>query len=469
VVRKLPSAVAVISQGALLMALSLGHSAHSADGMSVSLKSGEFYFRHDGRQTFLLGRNPTGWQVGQFEPLLEWAGESGERIVRIQVTSGFKHSAPAGELNEEWAARWDRVFDMAAGDGLYVLPVLGVWADWNDGSKGERWHFWDRNDFNAALGGPAGSPTELLQDTPCRRLWLQWVGKLVGRWQGRPNILGWEIFSELNLVTGSSEVAVSEFVDRAASTIRAADSRDRPITASLAGMRDWPALYGSDSLDFLAVHPYASHPRYQGNLDDMILASVRRLRGQYGKPVFIGESGLDARGIKDTLVVAPRAHMGIKHAIWASVVSGAMNGRMLWWEDGYDQYSRLDVRTRYRHASRPVARFVEGVDFAGFRPIEASPTDGMTGAALGHEGLVLGWFRDVQCAPPDWPVRPVEGEAVILTVPGAEGEWRVQFFDTDSSEALATRTVRREGAGVRVPMPSFEGSMAFKMSAGPQS
>ena len=467
--RKLQSTVAVISRGALLMALFPGPSVHSADGMAVSLESGDFYFRLDGRQTFLLGRNPTGWQEAQFEPLLQWAGESGERFVRIQVTSGFKHSAPAGEVDEEWAARWDRVLDMAAENGLYVLPVLGVWADWNDGSKGERPHFWDRNDFNAALGGPAGSPAELLQETPCRKLWLQWLAKLVKRWQGRPNILGWEIFSELNLITGASEAAVVEFVERAADTIRAADSRGRPITASLAFMRDWPTLYGSDSLDFLQVHPYASHPRYRGNLDTMIVEWVRRLRGRYGKPVLIGESGLDARGIRDTLVVAPRAHIGIRHAIWASMVSGAMNGRMLWWEDGYDQYSRLDVRTRYKHASAPVARFVEGVDFAGFGPIQATPTGGITGAALGHERLVLGWFRDVQCAPPDWPVRPVEDEAVVLAVPGSEREWRVQFFDTDSSEALATRTVRREGAGVRVPMPPFESSVAFKMSAAAQS
>ena len=433
--------------------------------MVASLRRGEFYFRIGGRQTFLLGRNPTGWQVTQFAPLLEWAGQSGEKMVRIHLTTGMAPRARAGEVDEEWAGRWARVFDMAAENGLYVLPVFGVWADWNDGGRGERWHYWHKNPFNAALGGPASVPAELLQDTPCRELWLQWMEKLVRRWQGRCNILGWEVFSELNLITGSSEEGAIELMQRAAEIIRATDPRSRPVTASLAGINEWPKLFQSDALDFLQVHPYANHPRFRGNLSDMIIWSVRERLKRYGKPVLIGESGLDSRGVRDTLAVAPRAHVGIRHAIWASVVSGAMNGRMLWWEDGYDQYERLDLRTRYKDASAPVARFVEGVDFAGFGPIPATASDSVIGAALGNERLVLGWFRDAQCAAPDWPIRPVEGEVVVLGARGSASEWQVQFHDTGSGDVVGRRTVRGKGSEVSVPLPAFEGSVAFKMSA----
>ena len=51
---------------------------------------------------------PLGWQVKQFEPLLKWAGESGEKIVRIHVTDGMVPSGPAGMVDEEWAGKWDR-------------------------------------------------------------------------------------------------------------------------------------------------------------------------------------------------------------------------------------------------------------------------------------------------------------------------------------------------------------------------
>ena len=432
---------------------------------SVSLRPGEFYFRLGGRQTFLLGRNPTGWQVSQFAPLLQWAAESGEKMVRIHLTTGMPPRGPAGEVDEEWAARWDRVFDMAAENGLYVLPVFGVWADWNDGRTGERWHYWDKNPFNAARGGPAAAPAELLQDTPCRRLWLQWVEKLVRRWEGRPSILGWEVFSELDLITGSSEDSAVESMERAAQVVRAADPQSRAVTASLSGIREWPKLFESDALDFLQVHPYANHPRFRGNLGDMIIQSVRQRLERYGKPVLIGECGLDARPPQDTLAVAARAHVGIRHAIWAAVVSGAMNGRMLWWEDGYDQYNRLDLRTKYKDASAPPARFADGVDFAGVKPIEATASAGVTGAAIGHEGLVLGWFRDAQCRAPDWPVRRVEGESVVLRIPGPVPEWRVEFCDTSSADVVATRDVRRTGNEVSVPVPVFEDSIALKMVA----
>lgn len=54
--------------------------------------------------------------------------------------------------------------------------------------------------------------------------------------------------------------------------------------------------------------------------------------------LLIGECGLDWAPPRGTLDVAPGAEVGIRHAIWASVVSGGMSGRMLWWQDGWDQF-----------------------------------------------------------------------------------------------------------------------------------
>ncbi len=104
----------------------------------------------------------------------------------------------------------------------------------------------------------------------------------------------------------------------------------------LAGTNEWAKLFHSNALDFNQTHPYAARSRYKGKLDELIVSSVRQRLSRYGKPVFIGESGLDARGPEMPLNVAERAHIGIRYAIWASVVSGAMNGRMLWCEDGYE-------------------------------------------------------------------------------------------------------------------------------------
>ena len=431
----------------------------------ITFQRGDLFFRVSGKPSILLGRNPTGWLLEQYQTLLGWAGESGEKIILFHVTIGRRLPGPPGEVDEDWAVWCENIFDMAAHNGLYVLPGFAVWSDWNDGSTNQgTLHFWDQNPYSKALGGPASSPTELLQDTETQRLWLQWLGKLVARWQDRPNILGWEIFSELDLITNATEDASVDFVQKASKVIRAADKRARPVTAALAGIRDWPKLSRSDAIDFLQVHPYADGGTFNGNLDDLILFSVRQQLGRYGRPVFIGEGGLSAAAPVGTLTVAPRAFVGIKQAIWASAVSGSMVGRMLWFEDGYDQYHGIDLRSKYKDASVPVARFLQDVDPSGFQPINIALGDSLKGTALGNDRLALGWVRDVRSAAPDWPTRLLQSLTVSVSPPGPSQEWVVEFYDTDSGEPIRSLSVQRgSNGGVPIALPPFEGSIAFKM------
>jgi len=426
----------------------------------ITLQPGELYFRLDGRPSLLLGTNPTGWMPEQFRILLGWAGRS-ERIVRIHLTNGRVPHATPGEVDEDWAVFWDEVFDTRAQNGLNVLPVFDVWAGWNDGDRAQSWR---SNPYNAALGGPAPSPAELLRDTPTRRLWQQWLQTLVARWEGRSNIMGWEIFSELDLITGASEDAAVDFVESSAAVIRTADTRLRPVTASLAGTNDWPRLSRSSAVDFIQIHPYANVRPFNGNLDDLILVTVRQRLAEYSRPVFIGESGLDARAPVNTLTVAPRASVGIKYAIWASAVSGAMNGRMLWFEDGYDQYrAGLDLRSTYKDAAAPVARFLQDVDYSGFQPIDVAVDSEVKGAALGNDRVVVGWVRDVRSAAPDWPTRSINDQTVTVAAPGQSRDWLVTFYDTDSGGPMGSISAARDQTSIPVALPSFEGSIAFQM------
>jgi len=136
---------------------------------------------------------------------------------------------------------WDAVLDFAEKRGLAVAPVLGVWAEWNDGSKKETWHNWDKNPFNIVHGGPAKTPPTSSSTTlPAGALWLKRLETFVRRWADRRAIVGWEIFSELDLVTGSTEERAVPFAERTAAVIRAADPWKRPVTASQGGINEWP-------------------------------------------------------------------------------------------------------------------------------------------------------------------------------------------------------------------------------------
>lgn len=378
--------------------------------------------------------------------------------MRIHFTY-FPPQEKAGEIDDGMLRSWDAILDLAEAQGLAVLPVLGVWADWNDGSNGENWHNWDKNPFNAACGGPARQPRELFEDGICRELWFRRLEIFVQRWAPRRAIVGWEIYSELNLVTGATEDLAVAFTERAASVVRAADPWKRPITASQAGMREWPKLMRSPALDLISIHPYADG--CGGRLDELILSTVRPLLAKYGKPVLIGESGLNSSPPRGTLDTAPRAGIGVGHAIWMAMVSGAMNGRALWWQDGYDQFEQADLCRQQHRAAAMAAAFVKDVDFSGFEPVPCELSAELRGAVLGTDRLRLGWFRDARCAPPDWPERSVAGEVVTMKAPGKA--WRVETVVPETGEAMGVVHVAvREGV-LRLELPVFQGAVALRL------
>ena len=156
------------------------------------------------------------------------------------------------------------------------------------------------------------------------------------------------------------------------------------------------------------------------------------------------------------ITIAPNVRFGIQHAIWAQLVSGAMNGRALWWEDGYGIYFPalgMPWVQKYTDVEAPVARFVEGVDMTGFKPIAARASGKIFVAALGNGKMIIGWYRDALCEPPDWNVQPVVSkQTVTLTVFGMAPNWQVDFYSTKSGTGIiSSTTVTQKVAPLRSP------------------
>ncbi|MGO8747244.1 MAG: hypothetical protein ACLQNE_14755 [Thermoguttaceae bacterium] len=439
--------------------LTVSSPGETGNGPRLELRPGEKYFRVDNRPAFVLGRNPAGVSPKAYADHFRHAAAAGERFMRIH----FTFSPPgekAGQIDAGILMGWDAVLDAAEKQDLAVMPVLGVWADWNDGSNKEPWHRWDHNPFNVQRGGPAKRPAELVDEGPCRKLWFERLTTFVRHWSNRRAIVAWEIFSEVDLITGATEERAVEFAERAAAVIRAADPWKRPVTASQAGINEWPRLLKSQALDFIEVHPYTGGMP-GGRLDDMILSVVRERLRKYGKPVLLGECGLDFRPPRGTLDVAPRAEVGIRHAIWASVVSGAMNGRMLWWQDGYDQFEKADLCRYYHQAAAPAASFVRGIDFTDFEPVPCDLPAGVKGAAIGNARTRLGWFCDARCVPPDWPMKPLSGQHVTMDAPG--GSWRAEFFDPLTGKSTGKSRITVRDQRLRIVLAEFQGSLAVQL------
>jgi hypothetical protein len=443
-----------------------------------ALYPGDFYFSVHGKQSFLLSRNPTGKTGEDFTTLLDWAYRGGSKVVRVHLTHGWWGDPWINtdwSVNEKWARDWEGFFDQARADGIFVIPVFGVWADWNDGKPAD-FHFWQYNPLNVDKGGPLATPTGLFRsDSSTQKHWIAWVRTLVNRWKGRENIAAWEIFSEINLASGApgdtdaqggvSVAAAVDFANTAAEMIRTADASRHPVTLSLAAgapfTNEWAGFYELESLDFIEIHPY------HDMLDRELVADVRQHLIRYNKPVMIGESGLWSMENKANAII------GIRHAVWAGLVSGAMNGRAFWGVDGYAFYdtdNRADALAfllRFAAAELPVANFTNGVNFSGFKPLTSTFSSGVWGASVGNRNMVLGWYRGAGIEPPDWELPPViSGETVTLTVPGSAAGWRVDFYDTTTgTDIVGSTAAARKGDKVTITLPDLTDDIAFKMQA----
>ncbi len=433
----------------------------------ITLQPGDSYFSVDGKPGVLFGRNIAGYQQVHYQTFLDWSKVGGSKFVRLQLDSLGMGYNRDGTVDLNWAIQWDSVFDKAEAEGIYVLPVFSGWFDWNDGSNSNfSYSTWKSNPLNQANGGPVNLPAELFQKgSATQTMWMTWMQSLVNRWHGRRNILAWEIFSEVNLASFPAEADGIDFVNTAAALIRATDP-GRPVTASLADIGNWPNFYKTADIDFTEIHPYPN------NLDRAIISEIHNSLTQNGRPVLIGESGLDPDAPDSEagqVIVAENAPLGIRHAIWAGVVSGGMNARSLYWEDGFGIYFPslgLPWMEKYQAIELPAARFVEDIDFAGYKPLTVSTSANIWGAAVGNESSLIGWFRDAACEPPDWNLKnSLTGQQVTLTVPGTAAAWQVDFYSTqDGTTKLGSATETRQDQTITILLPDFKDDIAFKAS-----
>lgn len=436
---------------------------------ALTLVAGEHYFRLNGQPTFIFSRNLAGYKPEDFDILVTAAHQGGAVVVRVALdnvamggNSGYGYSSD-GLIIDRWSDRWEHFFTVAEANGVYVIPYFTGWMNWNTTG----YNTWADNPFNSANGGPAQSPTEIFkQDSPTQQLYLEWFRSLVERWQHHRNILAWELVSEVNLINGISESQGITLVEQMAAVVHQADPLDRPTTASLADMPGWSDFFRSEAVDFINYHPYPADSR----LDARVLDQVPRYLAAYDKPLLIGESGLHYAtpdSEEGRITLAANAQRGLRHAIWAEMVSGATNGRALWWEDGYGVYfSQLGLHwvMKYQDLEEPARIFSQDVDMTDMAPIETNAPSTLFGAALGNERMIIGWYRDSGCEPPDWPAQAViSGQAVTLTAPGSAAAWTVSFHDTKTGAPLTgTSVLTPEGGKLRIPLPDFSDDIAFK-------
>ncbi len=238
------------------------------------------------------------------------------------------------------AARIDHTLELAERRGIYLIPCL-MQTHW-----GMTKH-WKNNPFSVENGGPCRTPEEMFTQPEVLRNVYNRHRYTVARYGYSPNILGWELYNEVEYTDKyqKDQEGVFDYLTKLARYLRGIDPNKHLISTSCAtGNRVQP----SPDFDFTIIHCYGRdiadlfHNRMIPNL-------------KYPKPVVGGEIGITHPQASEGEKLDPEG-VSLHNSIYISLLAGAAGTNLHWWNQYMEQVDR------YEHF-RYFADFTGGIEF----------------------------------------------------------------------------------------------------------
>lgn len=369
-----------------------------------------------------------------------------------------------GRISEERAWQLDRVLELAEERGIRINLVVN-----NHGQASQRTdREWDNNPANRANGGWLDDAAQWFDDPRALAAQERSRRHLIARYADSPAILGWKLWSEVNLtelghLSGQGDARARELMStwhaKACARWAALDPWRHPTTTHWAGNYHSPdrAVAALPGLGYVCIDAY--HGPDGPPVWSWLCRSTRDPASSandglayLAKPILVTEYG----GNWDA---APEPLLEVALAVgpWVGLVSGHAGTPMLWWHEWIDQGARFG---QYR----AIARFLAGEDLRGPRRrcivIDAGP--GIWGRAWAGPGSMLGHLIDqdwgrVGGAGQERPAGQVNlGEGV------AAGALQLAWWDADTGMELTRTRIEHPGGRLTVTAPAFRRHLAFK-------
>ena len=330
---------------------------------------------------------------------------------------------------------------------------------------------WDFSPYNQRNGGPLQSPVEFFSRADVRGIYKKKLRYIVARWGYDPTIMGFELWSEVNLTgDGNQTVPAAEFskmkVDwhkDVATYLKRIDHNRHLLTTHFSG-------------DFRAVRPelvnnpeipidYVSGDAYRGreSIVGLVTATAKEL-GAMGKPVLITEYGGSSRGGAFGPLDAD-IHTGL----WASYMTNLAGTPLLWWFmyiDLHDKYPYYQALANYARGEDKRGRALETVVL----PVTGAAAENVSALALRDARSAYVWVfnRGVALSMPP-PGSEIRIEGLSLAVGGLEpGRYVVEVWDTYRGEIVETKTVAADGGKAEIALPAFANDVALKIKPAPK-
>jgi len=378
--------------------------------------------------------------------------------VCIEWSKDWKGYRGLNDYNLGNAWRLDTVFESAARHGIHINLVFDNHGKLKSSDGVEKQ--WPSNPYNAANGGPARTPEEFFTGAAAFDAYKKRLRYIIGRWGAHPNLLGLQLFSEINLTDAGSPAHVA-WMKKTVGYLTEVDVYRRPV--SLHWTNGWQAVDAnaawSPELDYVLANAYKG----DGSIVPLILEMAAQ-NARFGKPSFIAEFGGTHMASAHN-----RLKSDIHCALWSNAMTDSAGAPFCWWYDFIDHY---DLNFHFA----ALAKFMESEDYRGFfgstMPLDPRRNGQSVRSEMGAvsyidygQGKGYVWVCN-RGATEIWPVegRIARHENVeVVLIEFDDGDYDVEYWNTLTGEIIHRETRTAVGYNLVLALPPFEISIAAKI------
>ena len=394
----------------------------------------------------------------------------------IEWTQKWSDYYGAGRYSLQHAWKLDAVAEMARQHGISLHLVLdnhgkfSSYCDWE----------WNNNPYNSILSaGGVANAQEMFTNATTKNWQKNKLRYIAARWGASPQIMGWELVSEYDLVgdRGATEwEARSKFhksptlkawAREMINHIRKCDVYGHPVTIHYATDFQWidVQLAITPFFDYVVTDAYRHiAKRYTRCAADMQAWATQNLAANNAtKPFWITEYGGD-----NMAAPQPALEADVQCGMWATWMTDGAGVPLFWWYDFIDRKNLYGYYLGF-------ANYVKGEDRRGIKGIMA-PLPVLSGtASAGLAGTMYRWnkgaygwiYNDAAMYMMPAPGESPKHDGVTSAIPELDaGQYQVEYWDCSTGKIVSSE-VKDVAAGAALPLkfPAFTINVAVKVKA----
>jgi hypothetical protein len=308
----------------------------------------------------------------------------------------------------------------------------------------------------------------------------------VARYGDHPAILGWKVWSEINLTAagdsqrGSLRIVAKDLPpllsdeerrnvnkrwhEAAAAHLHAIDIYGHGVTTHWSG--DWHkpdrALCALPGIDYICIDAYHQSRARRGEgtvLAHLIYDGMQDPDsglGKHGKPLWVTEYGGASQASADTQLKAE-----VLSAPWAALAGGNAGAPMTWW------FEWIEEKALWQPFGA-IGRFLKGEDLRGKGSrgvvLEGASAAGVLWVrAWTRPGRMLGYVMDEEWGALGVAAPLHDHAQVMVGSQVAAGGCRVEWWDCDEGRLVGNDEFSHPGGALRLAAPPFKRHVAFKL------